>query len=252
MWTEKTVDRASLQKLYVQMYLIIKDRIEKREWPHGSQIPTEDELCRDYDVSKATVRMAISELARCGYLRKQQGKGTFVTHALQDLGVTMKTKLTEDMFGEGVSARKEVLGKELKEASEELKSIFNFIYDPDEDTFVYYILCKRVVNSETAYIEESFVPRAVMPGIENEEVCRRPLYDLIQERGLKKIFKVVQTIEVAELYDKAASLLHIREGTAGLLLHRLLIGSDRNPIAYTRLFGPGRQYKIQTEFERIK
>ena len=110
-WTEKTVDRDSLQKLYVQMYSIIKEKIETREWPNGAQIPTEDELCRTYDVSKATVRKAVSELVRSGYLKKQQGKGTFVIYAMQDLGVTMKTKLTEDMFGEGVKARKEVTRK---------------------------------------------------------------------------------------------------------------------------------------------
>ncbi len=41
-----TIDRTSPQKLYVQMYSIIIGKIEKKEWTVGSQIPTEDELCR--------------------------------------------------------------------------------------------------------------------------------------------------------------------------------------------------------------
>ncbi len=252
MWMEKTVDRESQEKLYVQMYSIIKEKIVQREWPNGSQIPTEDELCESYDVSKATVRMAVSELVRSGYLRKQQGKGTFVTYALQDLGVAMKTKLTEDMFGEGVSAKKEVVVREMKEPSEEMKAVLRVSDDDRESAVMCYILCKRVVNGETAYIEESYVPLAVLPSIENEDVCRKPFYDLIQEKGVKKIYKVVQTIEVAELRGDAAFLLRVEEGAPGLLLHRLLIGSDSNPIAYTRLLGIGKKYKIQTEFERIK
>ncbi len=252
MWTEKTVNRESLEKLYVQMYLIIREKIEKREWLNGSQIPTEDELCQTYNVSKATVRMAVSELVRSGYLRKQQGKGTFVTYALQDLGVAMKTKLTEDMFGEGVSARKEVVIREVKEPSEEMKSVLKVSDDDRENAVMYYILCKRVVNGETAYLEESYVPLSVVPSIESEDVCRKPFYDLIQEKGVKKIFKVVQTIEVSELRGTAASLLHVYDGAPGLLLHRLLIGSDAGPIAYTRLLGIGKKYKIQTEFERLK
>jgi hypothetical protein len=44
MLTEKTVDRESQQKLYVQMFSIIKERIEK-EWPVTADL-TEDELCR--------------------------------------------------------------------------------------------------------------------------------------------------------------------------------------------------------------
>jgi GntR family transcriptional regulator len=250
--TEKTVDRESLQKLYVQMYSIIKEKIEAREWTNGSQIPTEDELCRTYDVSKATVRMAVSELVRSGYLKKQQGKGTFVTYTLRDLGVTMKTKLTEDMFGEGVSAQKEVLAKGVREPSEEMKSVLKVSDAGDEDASLYYILCKRVVNGETAYLEESYVLLAVLPTIENEDVCRKPLYDLIQEKGATKIFKVVQTIEVSEARSEAASILKVNENTPALLLHRLLIGFDSRPIAYSRLLGIGKKYKILTEFERIK
>lgn len=252
MLTEKTVDRDSLQKLYVQMYSIIKEKIEKRDWPNGSQIPTEDELCRAYDVSKATVRNAVSELVKNGYLKKQQGKGTFVTHVLQDLGVTMKTKLTEDMFGEGVKAKKEVLAKGLKRPSEEMRSVLQLNGTGEEDITLYTILCKRVVNGETAYLEESYVPLSVFPGIEDEDVCRKPFYDLIQEKGVKKIFKVVQTIEVSEVRGEAAALLKVNEGASGLLLHRLLIGSDSSPIAYTRLLGMGKKYKLMTEFERIK
>ncbi len=250
MLTEKTVDRASLQKLYVQMYSIIKEKIETQEWQNGSQIPTEDELCKTYDVSKATVRNAVSELVRNGYLRKQQGKGTFVTFALQDLGVAMKTKLTEDMFGEGVKAKKEVLAKGLKQPSEEAKAVLRgkgYGEHPD----LYYILCRRVVNGETAYLEESYVPRSVLPGIEHEDVCSKPFYELIQERGAQKIYKVVQTIEVSEVRGEAASLLKVNEGSPALLLHRLLIGADSAPIAYTRLMGIGTKYKIMTEFERL-
>ncbi len=248
--TEKTVDRESLQKLYVQMYSIIKEKIENQEWLNGSQIPTEDELCRTYDVSKATVRNAVSELVRNGYLRKQQGKGTFVTFALQDLGVTMKTKLTEDMFGEGVKAKKEVIAKGLKQPSDETKAVLRGKgYEEHHD--LYYILCRRVVNGETAYLEESYVPRSVFPGIEHEDVCCKPFYELIQEKGAQKIFKVVQTIELSEATGEAATLLRVHEGAPALLLHRPLIGADSRPIAYTRLMGIGTKYKIMTEFERL-
>ena len=47
-------------------------------------------------MSKATVRMAITDLVRNGSLRKQQGKGTFVVASLPDLGIAMKTRPTEE------------------------------------------------------------------------------------------------------------------------------------------------------------
>jgi GntR family transcriptional regulator len=252
MWTEKIVDRESQQKLYVQIYSILKEKIEKHDWQNNNQIPTEDDLCKIYQVSKATVRMAISELVRTGYLKKQQGKGTFVTSALPDLGIAMKTRLTENVLGEGVKVKKELIERGLRELSGDIRTILRFAEKDDKNDDLFYILCRRLVDGEPAYLEESFVPLAMFPGIPNEDVCAKPLYDLIQEKGLLKIFKVVQTIELSELKAEAASLLRVSESTPALLLHRLLIGSDAQPIAYTRLLGIGKKYKIQTEFERIK
>jgi DNA-binding GntR family transcriptional regulator len=245
MLTEKTVNRDSQQKLYVQMYSIIKDKIEARELLPGSQIPTEDELCRYYDVSKATVRMAIAELVRNGYLRKQQGKGTFVSHSLPDLGITMKTKLTEDMFGEGVVARKEVLVKGVKVPPEDVRNYLR----PEGD--VYYILCKRVVEGEPAYLEESFVPLEVVPDIEEVDVCQTPFYEMMQQKAAHKIQKVVQMIEIAEMTGDAMAILKSGKGSPMLLLHRLLVGTDGKPLAYTRLMGDGKKYKLQTELVQI-
>ena len=245
MLTEKTVNRDSQQKLYVQMYSIVKEKIESREWPAGSQIPTEDELCRNYDVSKATVRMAIAELVRNGYLRKQQGKGTFVSHALPDLGITMKTKLTEDMFGEGVTARKEVLMKGFKSPPEDVR---NFLKPEGE---VFYILCKRVVQGEPAYLEESFIPVDVVPDIAEFDVCQTPFYEMMQQGSAAKIQKVVQMIEISEMTGDAASILKAGPGASMLMLHRLLVGTDGKPLAYTRLMGDGKKYKLQTEMIQI-
>jgi GntR family transcriptional regulator len=246
MLIEKTIDRESQQKLYVQIYSIIKEKIEKGDWPAGSQIPTEDELCRTYDVSKATVRIAISELDRGGYLARKQGKGTFVKYSMPHLGVDMKTRLTENMFGEGVKVKKEILVKGVKRPPEDIKEYLK----TDED--IYYVLCKRVVDGQTAYIEESFFPMFIFSGIEAEEICQTSFYDLVQEKSNRRISKVIQTIELTEIHGDAKDILKVKEGSPALLMHRLIVGSHGGPIAYTRLIGSGRTYKIQTEFERIR
>ena len=245
MQTEKTIDRESQQKLYVQMYSIIKEQIESGEWPGGSQIPTEDELCRLYEVSKAPVRTAIAELVRNGYLKKQQGKGTFVRPALPDRGITMKTKLTEDMFGEGVVTKKEVLVKGIKEPPEDVRRYLQ------NDGSIYYILCKRVVDGEPAYLEESFVPVDVVPDIEDAEVCQTPFYEMMQQKAVAHIQKVVQMIEISEMTRDAAVILKNGHGQSMLMLHRLLVGQDNRPLAYTRIMGDGKKYKLQTELLQI-
>ncbi len=73
------ISRRSPEKLYVQLYKILMRKIESGEWSVGALIPSEKEICKIYSVSAATVKTAISHLARQGFLVRLQGKGTFVT-----------------------------------------------------------------------------------------------------------------------------------------------------------------------------
>ncbi len=246
MWTERTVDRESPQKLYVQIYTIIKEMIDSGEWGTNEHIPSEDELCRSFDVSKATVRLAISELVREGYLKRQQGKGTFVSTTAQQFGMAMKTRLTEDLCGEGIRPEKELLKKGLREPGEDVKGHFKSA-EP-----LFSVQCKGLINGEAVFIEELFIPLSVLPSIDEEPLCRVPFFDLIQERATRRITKVLQAIEATSMRKDVAEALGVREDSPALLLHRTLLGSDGNPIAYIRLFGKVGRYKMLSELERIK
>ena len=240
---EKTVDRESKEKLYVQIYSIFLEKIENGDWPSGTQIPTEDELCKTYDVSKVTVREAIQELVRGGYLRRQQGKGTFVTYSMP--GLVMRTRLSENIYGEGVTIKKEILERGVKKPSEDIQTSLM-----TEDN-IYYILCKKVVDGEP-YIEESFIPLFIVPDIANKDILNSSLYDLIEETGAKKIFKVKQTIEATSVKEDTAIILEMKGGSPALIVSRILNSSDGSPIAYTRLIGSGKKSRVQMDFERIK
>ncbi len=64
--------------LHAQVAAILKDRIVSRTWRNGESIPTEKELCAEFDVARGTVRQALQKLENEGFLRREQGRGTFV------------------------------------------------------------------------------------------------------------------------------------------------------------------------------
>lgn len=65
--------------LHVQLANIFKNKIANGDWENGSLIPTEKELCAQFDVARGTVRQALQTLEVDGFLRREQGRGTFVT-----------------------------------------------------------------------------------------------------------------------------------------------------------------------------
>lgn len=70
--------------LYDQVRQDIQARIENGEFKPGELLPTEEELCRQYNVSRITVRRAISDLAANFYVTRKRGVGTTVTRRPMD------------------------------------------------------------------------------------------------------------------------------------------------------------------------
>lgn len=68
-----------LSSLAKQIEDILKERIASGFYPPKSQLPAEDELAREFKVSRATVRSALSSLTAVGKVVRLHGVGTFVS-----------------------------------------------------------------------------------------------------------------------------------------------------------------------------
>ncbi len=64
---------------YVQLTDLFRQRIARGTWVAGQQLPTLEELVREFDVARVTVRQAMNALEREGLVLAQRGRGTFVT-----------------------------------------------------------------------------------------------------------------------------------------------------------------------------
>src|SRR5882724_7814239 len=64
--------------LYLQVVRALKDEIVSGVHPVGSQLPTEDELCARFSVSRYTVREALRRLREDNLVSSRQGAGTVV------------------------------------------------------------------------------------------------------------------------------------------------------------------------------
>lgn len=65
--------------LYVQLAQYIRDKVRDGTFKPNYAIPSEFELAREFNVSRSTVRQAISELVHEGVLARVSGKGTYVS-----------------------------------------------------------------------------------------------------------------------------------------------------------------------------
>jgi len=67
-----------MKKLYTDIYDNIKNAIIKGTYTPGEKLPSENDFCKDYGVSRGTVRKALEMLAEEGLVNSLHGKGVFV------------------------------------------------------------------------------------------------------------------------------------------------------------------------------
>src|SRR5829696_6423765 len=106
-----TLNRDLPIPLYHQLKTLILQEIEAGDWKPDQQLPTEEQLSARFRVSKITVRQALRELANLGWVRREQGRGTFVQKPALEEGPRKLTGFTAEMRDHGLVATSQVLDK---------------------------------------------------------------------------------------------------------------------------------------------
>src|SRR5438128_4950040 len=90
----------------------------------GTAIPSERQLSVDLGVSRLTVRAALDDLAREGYLVRRRGSGTYVQQPKITQQLTM-TSFSEDMRRRGMVPGSRTLSIETEPAGARLGRLLN-------------------------------------------------------------------------------------------------------------------------------
>ncbi|MED4602241.1 FadR/GntR family transcriptional regulator [Paenibacillus validus] len=72
------------QNVVDEVYDQIKSNIITAKWKPGDKIPSENELCQMFNVSRVSVRSAIQKLRAVGIITTHHGKGSFVSPSINE------------------------------------------------------------------------------------------------------------------------------------------------------------------------
>ena len=162
-----TLKRGGAQlPLYHQLKTAILGDIQGGCWKPGDRLPTEDALIARFHVSKITVRQALRDLAAMGYIRRAQGRGTFVLHPPLEEGPRELTSFTGEMRGHGRVATSRVIEQEVVEAPGDIASRLDIA--PGAPVFRLQRL--RLADGEPMGLQTAYIPAALVPGIDRN--CR--------------------------------------------------------------------------------
>lgn len=243
------VDRAKPQKLYYQILEILKEHIEKGKWRVGTQIPTEEQLSGQYSVSRATVRLAVEELVSIGYLKKFQGKGTFVRRRKPDNSIAMLVNLDESDIYHNPSCITRVIENKTLHPD---KDVINCLNLSDED-HCFFFSRLTIVDGAPLFLQKFYISYNLMPGsINNKEIADISSYEFLENKCGIKIQRVKEIMDVSHISEKDAGLLELASNPDVLRVRHICYTQGDTPVSFSESFYRTDLYARTLEFERLR
>jgi len=104
-----TIDTDSFTPAYFQLARQLHGEIMSGELRTGDRVPSENELSERYGLSRMTARKAITLLTDEGLVRREKGRGTFVSSPKVNGGIFLVPDFHEEMRRQGLSTQARIL-----------------------------------------------------------------------------------------------------------------------------------------------
>jgi len=222
---------------------LVLDLVERLEV--GEAIPSERQLSADLGVSRLTVRAALDDLAREGYLVRRRGAGTFVSEPKITQELTM-TSFTDDMRRRGMRPASRTLELRVSPAGARLGRLLRV--SPSEPVVIAGRL--RLADGESMAIETIHIRASRVPGLTARDLEQRSFYELLEERYGIEIVGGEQTIEPTVTDEDESAALGVPLHSPAFRFERLTHSADGEIAEFVESVYRGDRYKLVTALSR--
>ncbi len=239
----RVLSKESGRPLYVQLYELIREQVRTGALKPGDAIAAESELIAAYGVSRITVRAALEQLVRDGYIDRHRGRGSFVRATAPQTHACLAS-FTDQMLRLGRVPRTEVRTVRVAPAGSFTSSRLPFMADEP----IALIERLRSVDGERVALVRSYVPHRLVPGISAEhfasEGMGQSLLYVLEHRFGVVLDKGEETLVPAKVDDADAALLKVAPGDAIALKICVVHDVSGAPVLYEEAGWCGAQTQL--------
>lgn len=245
------INKYSNEPLYSQLKNIIIKKIESGEYAVESRIPSEQELCDMYGISRPTVRQAINELTIKGYLYKQKGKGTFVSENKSKIDVDNFTGFTDSILDSHDYCKRDILTLRAVKGNTtaELDKVFenqSTSHNHEYAEIRYVTLEKESVLS----FNISYIPLNLYPEIIEDIKDQKPSHEILRGKYPLLPVRTKSSLEIAYTDQSEAQHLQVQTGHPLIKVENLLYSKIGQPVEF--VIAKYRADKCMLVFEHVK
>lgn len=227
--------------LYVRIFRALKDDILRGKYLVGAKLPTEGSLCRQYSVSRHTVREALRLLRDNGLVSSRQGRGTTVIPSRASKLDGQQVTSIDDLLAFGIDTSLVVESLRSVRIDNALRSRTGL---PVGSQWLAICGYRHAENAGPAVCRvEYFIHRDYAAVGRLLERHTGPIFPLIEDLFGERIVAVHQLIAAVAVPESFAAALRVGTGSAALELRRTYTTADDKIVQVTINTHPASRYQ---------
>jgi GntR family transcriptional regulator/GntR family frlABCD operon transcriptional regulator len=226
------------------LYEILRKHIIDGVYTEGDLLPSENELCKLYGMTRPTVRQSLANLANDGYIKKHQGKGSIVHHLPKEIGILSVSGTTSAVGDRNLKTR--II---IKPYLMPWPEGFMFtLSDLEKESGCVYMERLRLLDDIPIFYDISYIANIHLPRITARQFENKSLFRILRDHYHIEIKGGEQRIKAISPSLKIARFLKLEKGQPVLHLERKMETNINGLFLYSSIFCNTVKYSIFGRF----
>lgn len=231
---------------YLQLKSLLEEKIDKGELRPNDKLPSEAEICGEFEISRTVVRQALREMEYEGLIFKRKGKGAYVSQPkILETFVQKPSGFYEDMKAQQRKTHSRVLRLELVRAGRRVAKVLQ----TRTGSRVVLLRRLRFVEDDPVQLVSSYLPHKLCPELLEADFADRSLYAFLEEHGIF-LARGSRIIEAVRATDEEARQLNVETGAPLLRIESVGYREDGTPVEYYEAVHRGDRTRFRVELVR--
>jgi DNA-binding GntR family transcriptional regulator len=227
-----------------KLYEILRKHIVDGVYQEGDLLPSENEMCLLYGMTRPTVRQSLGALANDGYIKKHQGKGSIVHRLPREIGILSVSGTTSAVGDRNLKTR--IIVKPIIRLWDEE---FMFpLSDLEKESGCIYMERLRLLEGTPIFYDISFIANINLSRITSRQFEDKSLFQILRDNYKVEIKGGEQRIKAIPSSLKISKFLRIKKGEPVLHLERKMETNVAGLFLYSSIYCNTEKYSIYGTF----